>query len=217
MPHNEPFVFNTERRLVELCGIRALSLPQLLKALHEVPGSSIFYHTHHLYLEHHFEKPASYNQFALWVSDALQENRLGAQLGTIDLLKFTSVRQVREAFIERIQSHMIDAGRPTRECPAGDEFYFCRYKSFVMPTGIVARDVRDFIAKLPRVTNLSLYFHFFEARLRLERPTNDFSYWLLGRGEEDLAIAVDHLNPYTMTLDELRQSILDLCGRGGRS
>jgi hypothetical protein len=216
MPHSEPFVFNTEHRLVESCGITVQGLAELLKALREVPGSSIFYHTHHLYLEHHFEKPAFYNQFALWVCDALQEEALAEKLGTIDLLAFTSIRQLREAIIHRIESHLSGSERSPRECSPGNEFHFCKSKSFVMPTGIVARDVADFVSKLPLVANPSLYFHFFEARLRLERPTNDFSYWLLGRGEEDLAIAIDHLNPYSMTLDELKVEIVNLCAHYGR-
>jgi len=213
MPHKEPFVFNTERRLVELCGIKATNLKSLAQALYQVPGSSIFYHTHHLYLEHHFEKPVFYNQFALWVHDALQEEALAEGLGTIDLLAFTSIRQLRKAIVDKIEPYLSASDRPSRECPPWDEFHFCKSKSFIMSTGIVAKDVPDFVQKLPSVTNSSLYFHFFEARLRLERPTNDFSLWLLGRGEEGLAIAIDQLNPYSMTLDELKRDIVDLCAQ----
>ncbi len=216
MPHKEPFVFNTEHRLVELCGVTASSLQELLQSLKEVPGSSIFYHTHHLYLEHHFEKPVFYNQFALWVNEALQEEALAERLGTIDLLAFPSIRQLREAIVQRIECHLAETPQGPRACAPGNEFHFCRSKSFVMPTGIVARDVAEFVARLPQVTVSSLYFHFFEARLRLERPTNDFSFWLLGRGEEDLAIAIDRLNPYSMTLDELKAAIVDLCAQYGR-
>lgn len=79
-----------------------------------------------------------------------------------------------------------------------------------MPTGIVAHDVPDFFAKLPRVTNVSLYFHFFEARLRLERPTNDFSQWLADYGEKAVAQAIDKLDPYIMTLDELKSEMIKL-------
>ena len=76
MPHSQPFIFYTERRLVALTGIRAKNLPELLAGLREVSGAWIFYHTHHQYLSHHFEKPVFYNDFAQWISDALQEQRL---------------------------------------------------------------------------------------------------------------------------------------------
>ena len=72
MNHTEPFVFYTERRLVALTGLRASNLDQLLGNLRDVPGSSIFYHTHQMYLSHHFETPAFTNDFALLVSEALQ-------------------------------------------------------------------------------------------------------------------------------------------------
>jgi hypothetical protein len=175
MPCTQPFIFHTERRLVSLTGLRAKNLHELLSALREVSGSSIFYHTHQQYLSHHFEKPLFYNDFALWVSHALQEERLAEKLAAIDLLAFTSIRQLREAIIAVIETYLDENGGRIRDCPPGDEFHFCKSKSFIMPTGIVAHEVPEFFNKLPQVTNISMYFHFFEARLRLERPTNDFS------------------------------------------
>ncbi len=208
MNHQEPFVFYTERRLVALTGLRACTLAQLVKYLREVPGSSIFYHTHHMYLAHHFETPAFSNDFALWVSGALQEEALGEKLAAVDLLSFTSIRDLREAIIATIQRYIGEDGRRERECPRGDEFHFCRSKSFVMPTGLVARDPDEFFEILPRVTNVSLFFHFFESRLRLGNVTNDFSEWLAGRGETALARAIDTADPYIMTLDEFKQRIV---------
>jgi len=216
MNHTEPFNFYTERRLVALTGLKATNLEQLLHMLREVPGSSIFYHTHHTYLSHHFETPMFTNDFAMWVSEALQEERLGEKLAAIDLLAFISIRQLREAIVSTIEADLEGHPRPTRECPPGDEFHFCRSKSFIMPTGLAATDPPEFFAVLPRVTNVSLFFHFFEARLRLERPTNDFSQWLAWRGENQLAAAIDKLDPYTITLDELRDRIVDL-GRKGEA
>ena len=93
----QPFVFHTERRLVVLTGLRASNLSELLEHLTKVSGSWIFYHTHYLYLIHHFEKPRFYNEFANWVSQALQEERLAERLAAIDLLAMTSIRELREA------------------------------------------------------------------------------------------------------------------------
>ena len=79
-----------------------------------------------------------------------------------------------------------------------------------MRTGIVANNVDEFFDEISRISNSCLHFHFFEARLRLERPTNDFSQWLNNLGETRLATAIDRLNPYEMTLDDLKQSITKL-------
>ncbi|MBI4893375.1 MAG: hypothetical protein HY821_22330 [Acidobacteria bacterium] len=210
MKHTEPFHFRTERRLVQLTGRSARTLHELLAALREVPGSCIFYHTHHLFLSHHFEKPIVYNEFANWVSEALREEALSEKLAAIDLMAFTSIRELREAIVGLIEGSLaMNSGRP-RECPAGDEFHFCRSKSFVMATGVTAEDVPAFFRRLPAVTHVSLYFHFLEARLRLERKTNDFSQWLQWRGEVELAESIDRLDPYVVTLDELKEQIVEL-------
>jgi hypothetical protein len=213
MNHTEPFVFYTERRLVSLTGLRASNLGQLLENLRDVPGSSIFYHTHHMYLSHHFETPLFSNDFALWVSEALQEGALGEGLAAVDLLSFTSIRDLREAIIATIERSISEDGRRMRECPPGDEFHFCRSKSFIMPTGLIARDPKDFFAVLPEVSNVSFFFHFFEARLRLGRPTNDFSQWLAWCGEAALAKSIDNMDPYSMTLNEFKERVIAL-GKG---
>lgn len=210
MPSTNPFIFYTERRLVALTGVKAKNLPELLNGLRQVSGSAIFYHTHHQYLSHHFEKPVFYNDFAQWIAEALQEQRLAEQLAAIDLLTFTTIRLLREAIVAMIESYLGENGGRSRECPPDDEFHFCKSKSFIMPTGLVAPNVPDFFARLPHVTNVSLYFHFFEARLRLERSTNDFSQWLTGRGEKALAQTIDRFDPYLMTLDELKEEIIKL-------
>lgn len=208
---NDPgFEFYTERRLVTLTGRKARNLGELLTHLREVSGSSIFYHTHHQYLSHHFERPMFHNDFAIWSSRSLLEEQLSEKLTAIDILAFGSIRELRESIISAVEKHSRETNGRLRQCVEGDEFHFCESQSFVMPAGMVAEDVPDFFAKLPHASNLSLFFHFFESRLRLGHDTNDFSIWLRGRGEEELAQRIDHLDPYAITLDELRKEILRL-------
>jgi len=209
----DPFVFYTQWRLVLLTGRKAHNIDQWLKHLKEVTGSSIFYHTHHQYLAHHFEKPTFHNDFSLWASQALQEQRLAEKLASIDLLAFSSIRQLREAIIEIVEDFVRETKGRLRECPPGEDFYFCESQSFDMSTGIVATTVPEFFEALRLVSNVSIYFHFFEARLRLERPENDFSHWLVHHGEEELAKAIDRINPYVLTLDELKAEIIKIGAR----
>jgi hypothetical protein len=212
---HEPFKFYTELRLVQLTGRKARTLRQLLGHLSRVPGSSIFYHTHESLLERHFEKPVAHNDFAVWVAEALQEDALGERLSFIDLRDFSTVRQLREAIIAIIENQLARNGtiRP-RHAPAGEEFHFCRSKSFMMPNGLVAQSVEEFFNLVPSISNPCLYFHFIESRLRLGLNTNDFSLWLEGRGKPEVARAINALNPYVRTLDELKADIVDL-GRKG--
>jgi hypothetical protein len=208
MPSPESFVFYTENRLVVLTGRKASNLEELLNHLTQVSGSCIFYHTHVLYLSHHFEKPRFYNEFANWTSQALQEERLAEKLAAIDLLAITSIRELRETIAGVIRKQLEGSSGSLRQCPPGDEFHFCEAKSFIMPNGLVAHAVHEFFEKIGQVTNVCLHFHFFEARLRLERPTNDFSQWLGTVGETRLAQKIDQLNPYAMTLEELKHEIV---------
>jgi hypothetical protein len=205
-----PFVFFTEHRLVALTGRRASNVAELLENLRTVSGSCIFYHTHQLYLTHHFEKPRFYNEFANWASQALQEERLAERLAAIDLLSMPSIRELREALITVVERYIGDDSKAQRECPPGEELHFCESKSFIMSTGLVANDVPEFFQQVAHVTNNCLHYHFFESRLRLERPTNDFSHWLSDGGETRLAKSIDKLNPYLMTLDELKEEIVKL-------
>ena len=206
----DPFVFCTEVRLVGLTGRKASNAEQLLEHLTQVSGASVFYHTHYLYLVHHYEKPKSYNDFANWVSQALQDQRLAERLAAIDLLAMTSLREMRESLVAVLCRHIQDDGYRQRYCPLGDEFHFCEAKSFVMTTRLVARNVQEFVHAIGLVTPSCLHYHFFEARLRPDHPSNDFSHWLRSCGEDRLAKRIDRLNPYTMTLRELQQEIIKL-------
>jgi len=203
-----PFHFQTDLRLVALTGDRATTLQELLDLLRQVPGSSIFLHTHHEFLAHHFERPTFTNDFALWVEEALHEDELAEKLVAVDLLEHSSILSLREALVQQIEGHIQRGRSHGRRCPPGDEFHFCRAKSFVLPTGLEVHDPQEFVRVLPRVSRNSVAFHFLEARLRLGRPSNDFSDWLKGQGEEQLAQSISALNPYEVTLDELKAQIV---------
>ncbi len=51
----------------------------------------------------------------------------------------------------------------------GNEFHFIKSISVVLPTSYVAHNLREFVGILRRISIGSLYFHIFEARLRLQR------------------------------------------------
>jgi hypothetical protein len=57
----------------------------------------------------------------------------------------------------------------------------------------------------------SLYFHIFESRLRLRKPTNDFSVWLENSmGEPELAQEIARFDPYSYTLEGTRSLLMQL-------
>src|SRR5438876_10001227 len=94
-----PFHFVTQTSLVELTGLRARELYELLNHLKTVPLSVIYYHTHHFLRQHQFLSPEPPNDFAYWVTNVLQEDRLGEQLAAIDTIRFASLRLLKEALV----------------------------------------------------------------------------------------------------------------------
>ncbi len=70
-------------------------------------------------------------------------------------------------------------------------------------------DLKEFIEILKKITIDSIYFHIFEARLRLEKPTNDFSCWIENSlGDKNLANSISSFDPYTSTLEDLRKKLI---------
>lgn len=208
---NNIFRFYTERRLVEGTGQRAVTIRELLTHLKKIGGASIFYHTHASYLEHHFARKRFYNDFATWMSESLQEHKLAEQVAGIDIMDYTTIRDLRNAIVETIQKNLAERkGERARKAPAGEEFHFCKAKSFVFQTGLEARTVPEFFECLRKISPLSLYYHVFESRLRLQRTTSDFSVWLTDMGASDIAEKINRLDPYAFTLDELRERIISL-------
>jgi small-conductance mechanosensitive channel len=207
----EPFRFSTRLHLRELTGLSASNLSQLVSRLNEVPESVVYYHTHSFVEEYQFLTPEPTNDFALWVEDALGYDILAERLASIDTFEFPTIGALRQRIIGVIQDFLSQTSNE-REAPPGDEFHFIKSISVVLPTPYTAHDIQEFVGILRRISIDSLFFHIFEARLRLQRGTNDFSLWLEDcLGEKELADQIALLDPYNYTMEGLRQIIVQLC------
>lgn len=224
MPHHLPdeFVFFSQLHLRELTGIRARTLGELQAHLARVPGACIYHHTHHFLQRHQYLSPEPPNDFAYWVAESLGEDRIGERLAAIDTLRYTSIRALREKLIATLEEERERSPAAFQKpVPENEAFDFIKAISVVFPTPFRARSLEEFLEGLQRVTISSLYFHIFAARLRLERPTNDFSLWLdESLGEKALADEIARLDPYTHTMEGLRRRIVGLVRKrlsaGGR-
>jgi hypothetical protein len=207
----QPFRFSTRLHLRELTGSSASNLSQLASKLKEVPDAVVYYHTHNFVEEYQFLTPQPTNDFALWVQDALGYDVLAERLASIDTFEFSTIEALRQMITGVIQGFLAQTAHE-REAPFGNEFHFIKSISVVLPTSYVAHNLREFVGILRRISIGSLYFHIFEARLRLQRGTNDFSLWLEDSlGEKELAEQVTRLDPYNYTMDNLREIIIQLC------
>jgi septum formation topological specificity factor MinE len=208
----EPFRFYTRLHLTELTGLRAAGLVELVRLLKSVPGGSIYYHTHRFLQQHQYLSPEPPNDFAYWVREILGEEELGERLASIDIIQYSTIRSLRESIVEVVEKYLQQRPEAKRRfAQEGEEFYFKKAVSFILPTDHVSYNLREFIDILKWITVDSLYFHIFEARLRLEKKTNDFSNWIENSiGNRDLALSIARLDPYVYTMEDLRRTIVDL-------
>jgi hypothetical protein len=209
---NEGFHFHTQYALVELLGREAASPGELLEGIKRVPVTSIYYHTHEFLKKHHFLVPQPPNDFVLWLKDILHLERLAEAFLGVDTITFHSLEDLRAEFV-RILEDDISAGEFVARCPQGYEFQFMACRTFVLPTPYVAHNLAEFGEVLHKIGIHSLYFHIFEARIRLGTEENDFSAWLTGIGEEALARDISQLDPYYMTLENLRSKLIRMVER----
>jgi len=176
-----------------------------------VPGSVVYHHTHHFLQQHQYLSPEPPNDFAYWVTEALNEVPLGEKLASINTCEFSTIRALREKIAATIENFLEKSKKPLKESDEGQEFHFIKSVSFVFPTPYSASTLEEFREVLKKLSIQSLYYHMFEARLRLERGVNDFSLWLeTALGETELAKKIARLDPYTHTLEALREKIIDL-------
>lgn len=207
-----PFKFSTRLHLTELTGLRASNLSQLLNGIKNMPASSIYHHTHRFLQDYQYFIPESTNDFAYWVSEVLGDVELGEQLASIDTMRYPKIHDLHEKIVQTIEDYLKNnVFANLRFARGNEEFHFIKTVSFVLPTNFVAYNLTDFVEILKKVTIDSIYFHVFEARLRLERPTNDFSIWIEeSLGDKELAGMISKLDPYTRTLEDLRKTIIKI-------
>lgn len=204
----QPFEFQSRLNLTLLTGIRAQDLAELVTHLRTAPGAVIYHHTHHFLVQHQFLSPEPPNDFAYWVTNVLLEQRLGEELAAIDILRFNTIRTLRDALVDVIDAHL-ERTAELRAAPPGMEFHFMRSVSFVLPTGKRATNLKEFRDAIALVSLGSLAYHMFDARLRLERGDNDFSQWIEQELKEPrLAAELRGLDPYTYTQEGLRRRIM---------
>ncbi len=205
---NPVFEFYTRLNLPLLLGLKARNIPELLAGIKAVPEASIYYHTHRFLQQHHYLSPEPPNDFAFWVTGSLGLDALGERLASVDTVKFRTITALREKYVEILEAPSREAKARLTECPEGEEFHFLSCRTFIMPTRHSARNLGEFLDILRTVSINSIYFHMFEARMRLERGENDFSNWFEGIGLTKLAAEVARLDPYTMTLEGLRNNLI---------
>lgn len=203
------FDFKTELHLLKLLGIKAKNVEELYEQFQDIPLSSVYYHTHRFLKQHHYLSPEPPNDFAYWIKNTLNIKDLSEAIASIDTIKYLGLKELKNE-ISLILEDYLKKTNIKNDCQKGDEFHFISCQTFVLPTGYKAKNLQEFYETIKLIDIGSIYFHIFEAKLRLKKDENDFQAWLNQIGENTLSKQFINLDPYNITLENLRKKILKI-------
>jgi hypothetical protein len=207
----DPFVFKKVVYLVEVTGLRARSLDELLRALAAVPAESVGYHMHREFLAYKFAPIEYPNDFAYWAAKVLGDQLLGEKLANLRVFKHRTLDGLRLEIARLLGEHLMATPEAAlQRAPADREFHFLYHRAVVMDCNKQARNLDEMIGALAEAESASLYFHLFETRFWGGKGRdNDFAEWLRGSlGDALLADKVANIDPYMFSLEQVRKVLL---------
>lgn len=194
-----------------MLGRSARDEQQLLEAIEEIPLDSIYYHTHSFFLRHKYIAGPYPNDFATWAAIQVRDRVLGEKLGILNPYDFDSLESLRAEIVTIIEEHLSQLQIIPRAI-YGEPFHFMQSRIIEVPTGLEARTLTEFREILAAVDASVVYYHTFEAILRLGRRKGDFSLWMEEQLDlSELAQKISRLDPYMTSLEVIRHRIIKLC------
>jgi hypothetical protein len=206
-----PFLFTGCWELREMVGRSARDEQQLLEAIEEIPLDSLSYHTQSFFLRHKYIAGPYPNDFATWAAIQVRDRVLGEKLGILDPYDFENLEALRTEIVNIIDEHLSQLQIIPRVI-YGEPFHFMQSRIIEVPTGLEARTLREFRKILAMVDASAVYYHNFEAMLRLGRRMGDFALWIEEQlNLPELAKKISSLDFYMTSLESIRQRIIRLC------
>ncbi len=204
------FVFIGCVELRQALDRQALDERELLDRLEEVPGGSIFYHTHGYFLRHRPVTTAYGNDFARWAAVELRDQALAERLAVVDPFEFSDLEQLREELVTIVHDHLRHLTTVPRAEPSGI-FHFQQSHIVQVELGLRATTLAEFRDGLASVDASAIYFHMVEARARLGRRSGDFAEWMRGSlGLTELADRIERIDTFMTSLERVRARVLSL-------
>jgi len=193
--------------ILKATGLRARTLSELRDGIAAVSDESIFHHTYQYFLKGHILEHT--NDFAHWAGESIEERALAEHLSNIDVYDFRNIGELRKELLRVIDGYL--EGFPTpREAIAGNEFYFNETKILTFPIGLKAENLAEFLIAVKYIDAGSLYYHFYEARVRLGGGVDDFSAWIdRVLGKHGLAQKISSIDPFMHNIEGIREHIVE--------
>jgi len=193
--------------ILKSTGKKAKNLRELKEVLAGVSDGAIAHHTYQYFLKGHILEYT--NDFAHWAGESIEERALAERLSNIDPYEYASLQDLRKALIGAIDDYLTDFPEP-RDALPGDEFYFNETVTLVFPAGVRARNLAEFLMAMKYAEGSTLYYHFYDARVRLGNKADDFSQWLEeGMEKPEVAGRLRSIDPFMHNLESIRERILE--------
>lgn len=200
-----PFEFRQCISILKSTGRKAKNLRELRDEIAMVSDECIFHHTYQYFLKGHILEYT--NDFAQWVGESLEERALAEYLSNMDPYDFKDIRDLRDKLSNVIDDYLKTFPEP-REAIPGDEFYFNETVILIFPMGIRAKNLAEFLTAIKYIDAGSIYYHFFEAKIRLGGGIDDFSRWIEDALEKrKLAEKIRAIDPFMHDLEGIRGHI----------
>lgn len=202
------FEFKQCTELLKSTGRKAKNLRGFRENIALVSDDSIFHHTYQYFLKKHILEYT--NDFAQWAGESLEERHLAEQLSNIDPYGFKKIGDLREALLHVIDAYLAIFPEP-REALPGDEFFFNETVTITFPVGIRATNLAEFLMAIKFVDAESIYYHFYEARIRTGEGVDDFSKWIVDfLGKSELAEKIRVIDPFMHDIEGIRRHIAEV-------
>jgi hypothetical protein len=205
MDEIRPFEFMECITILKSTGKTARNVRELRAAIALISDESLFHHTYQYFLKGHVLEHT--NDFAHWVAESLEKRALSERLSNIDPFAFEDLSHLRQEFLQTIDDDIADFPEP-RDAIPGEEFYFNETVTIIFPVGMRAKNLAEFLLAVRYVDPASIYYHFYEARIR--HGTDDFSTWIEDvLGNKELARAICDIDPFMHNIEGIRAHIVE--------
>ena len=200
------FEFRDMAAIPRSTGQSAETLSQLRALIAGVSDECIFHHTYGYFAKGHILEYT--NDFAQWAGKGLEEGMLAEHLSIIDAFSFGSVADLRAELLRVIDAYTASFPEP-RPALAGNEFYFKEAVTFIFPAGFRVKNLAELLMALKFVDISSIYYHFYEARVRLGAQTDDFSKWIDEvAGAPHIAARIRAIDIFMHNLEGIRELLI---------
>jgi len=205
MDEIRPFEFMECVTILKSTGKTARNISELRAGIARISEESLFHHTYQYFLKGHVLEYT--NDFAHWVAESLEKRELSERLSSIDPFAFEDLSHLRQELLQSIDDYIADFPEP-RDAISGDEFYFNETVTIIFPVGVWAKNLAEFLLAVRYVDPASIYYHFYEARIR--HGTDDFSTWIDDvLANKELARAICDIDPFMHNIEGIRAHIVE--------